>query len=313
MDSHIERHLSRVEGMKAETTYVTYRSHLKQFDAWAEERGIEVAEMAPLEIEEYFLDMKKDGYAPNTIGNRFEAIRGFYNSLAGKFEAIDDNPFEDLEKQDYVQKNTRKHDESDISYVTPEEKEALCDNVPSPTLRNELIIRLLWQTGVRKSELVEIELSDLDRSDRRITVWSSKTKEHRTVYYQPSLDLLFDQWLDNGYRAAYTPAEDSEYLLVTERSEHIHSKTVAEKIVKPAAQAAGIQEVMYTDKSGNDRYRITTHAFRHGHAVHALKSGIDVRTVQKHLGHANLEMTMRYLQLIDDDVKEGYRDFASTA
>jgi integrase/recombinase XerD len=86
-------------------------------------------------------------------------------------------------------------------------------------------------------------------------------------------------------------------------------QTVNYKIVRPAAEEAGIQEVVYTDKNGGQRYRITAHALRHGHGVHALKSGIDVRTVQKHLDHAKLEMTMRYLQLIDSDVKEGYRRF----
>jgi integrase/recombinase XerD len=313
MDEHIERYLERVEAMKSESTYDTYSSNLRQFDAWVDEQGYDVATIIPLEFEEYFLEMKRKGYAPNTIGSRFEAVRGLYKTLAGNFEVIEDTPFEELQRRDYGQKNTRKHDESDISYVTPEEKEALCEHVPSPKLRNELIIRLLWQTGVRKSELVEFELDDIDRTERSITVWSNKTKEHRTVYYQPSLDLLFDQWLDNGYRAAFTPAEECSYLLVTERSEHIHVDTVNEKVVKPAAEAAGIQEVMYTDKSGSKRYRVTPHALRYGHAVHALKSGIDVRTVQQHLGHANLEMTMKYLQLIDDDVKEGYRDFSASA
>lgn len=313
MDEHIERYLSRVEAMKAENTYVTYSNNLRQFDSWAEDRDYEVVEMSALELEEYFLEMNREGYAPNTIGSRFGAVRSFYKTLAGKFEVIDESPFEELQRRDYVQKNTRKHDESDISYVTPEEKEALCDHVPSPKLRNELIMRLLWQTGIRKSELAQIELDVLDRSGRSVIVWSNKSKEHRTVYYQPSLDLLLDQWLDNGYRAAFAPAENSSYLFVTERAKQMHADTVNEEVVKPAAEAAGIQEVLYTDKSGNKRCRITSHTLRHGHAVHALKSGIDVRTVQQHLGHADLEMTMKYLQLIDDDVKEGYRNFSASA
>lgn len=310
MHDLIEKHLRRVKAMKAEQTYATYKTNLKQFDAWVDDRGYDLTEMGALDLEEYFFEMKDEGYAPNTIGSRFESVRGLYNTLCNKFDAIDENPFENLRRSEYVTKNTRKHDESNISYVTPKEKEALCENVPSPTLRNELLIRLLWQTGARKSEIVVVELDDVDRENRSITLWSNKTKEHRTVYYQSSLDLLFDQWLDGGYRASYKTAEDSPYLFVSERSEHIHVDTVNTKVVKRAAEAAGIQEVLYTDKSGNKRYRITPHALRHGHAVHALKNGIDVRTVQQHLGHADLEMTMKYLQLIDDDVKEGYRDFS---
>ena len=68
---------------------------------------------------------------------------------------------------------------------------------------------------------------------------------------------------------------------------------------------------MYTDQRGRNCYRNTTHSLRHGHAVHALKEGIDVRTVKKHLGHSKLEMVMKYLQLIDDDVKEAYEGFGA--
>jgi integrase/recombinase XerD len=98
-----------------------------------------------------------------------------------------------------------------IVYITPEEKEALVENVPTPTLRNELVIRLLWQTGVQKSELVEIELENIDRDEWSIKVWSNKTREWRTVLYQTSLDFLMEQWLDGGHRDSYVPAGDSPY------------------------------------------------------------------------------------------------------
>jgi integrase/recombinase XerD len=62
----------------------------------------------------------------------------------------------------------------------------------------------------------------------------------RTVYYQPSLGLLLDQWLDSEYRASFEPAQRSPYLFVTEHSEQMHVDTVIEKLVKPAAEEAGI-------------------------------------------------------------------------
>jgi integrase/recombinase XerD len=313
MDDLIQQYLARVESMKSEATHATFKSNLRQFDQWVEREGHDVRDLDPLELEQFFVEMMNDGYAPNTVASRFESVRGLYKFLCGKLGALDQNPMDDLTRADYVETGTKKHDKAGVVYVTEEEMEAMCENVPAPTLRNELIIRLLWQTGVRKSELVEIELDDVDRDDRSINIWSNKTKGWRTVYYQSSLDLLMDQWIDGGYRDSFVPAEDSPYLFVTERSEQISTKTVNRKIVKRAAEEAGIQEVMYEDQSGSNRYRVTAHALRHGHGVHALKSGIDVRTVQKHLGHAKLEMTMKYLQLIDEDVKEGYRRFGMDA
>lgn len=313
MDELIEQYLTRVEAMKSEATHRTFTSNLRQFDSWLNDTGYEIAEMDPLELEQFFIEMNNDGYAPNTVASRFESVRALYKFLSGKLGAIEENPMDDLKRSDYVEKGTKKHDSTDVVYITPEEKEALCENVPSPTLRNELIIRLLWQIGARKSELVEIELDDIDREKRAIDLWSNKTKEWRTVYYQPSLDLLMDQWIDGGYRDSFATAAGSPYLFVTERSEQMAPETVNRKIIRKAAEQADIQEVMYTDKGGGKRYRVTAHALRHGHGVHALKSGIDVRTVQKHLGHAKLEMTMRYLQLIDEDVREGYRRFGMEA
>lgn len=313
MNSHIERHLRRVKSKQADSSYETHRSNLKDFNKWLNGREQDLTELSTLDLEDYFLQLKDRDYAPNTIASRYESVRALFKRLAGRFEELEENPFENLERREFVDKDTKKHSRTDIVYVTPEEKEAMCDHVPTPTLRNELIIRLMWQTGIRKVELIDIELDDLDREERRIDVWSNKSKEWRSVFYQPSLDLLMDQWLDGGYRASYTPAEQSSYLFVTERSEKLHEATVTEKVVKPAAEAAGIQEVMYEDNSGSKRHRVTPHALRHGHAVHALKCGIDVRTVQKHLGHASLDMTMEYLQLIDDDVKDGYQQFSAEA
>ncbi|WP_435128409.1 tyrosine-type recombinase/integrase [Halobaculum sp. D14] len=309
MDNWISRHLDRVKAKKAESSYDTHRSNLKNFNRWLDEQDKTLTELRALGLEDYFVGQMEQGYAPNTIASRYESVRALFNRLSGRFEVIEENPFNNLERKEFVKKDTKKHNNADIVYVTLEEKEAMCEHVPSPTLRNELIIRLMWQTGIRKVELKEIELDDLDRDERRIEVWSNKSKEWRTVFYQPSLDLLLDQWLDGGHRDSFIPAESSPYLFVTERSEQLHDSTVTEKVVKPAAEAAGIQEVMYEDQGGCKRYRVTPHALRHGHAINALKSDIDVRRVQQHLGHSSLDITMEYLQFIDEDVKEAYERF----
>ena len=114
-----------------------------------------------------------------------------------------------------------------------------------------------------------------------------------------------DRWVDGGYRASHNRAPNSEYLFVSDYTPRLEKQRI-NKIVKEAAQKAGINEVMYEDKGGGKRWKITSHALRHGHAVEAIKSGIDIRTVQKHMGHSSLEQTMKYLRLIDDDVREQY-------
>lgn len=307
MDDHICRYLDRVKALKSEGTYRARRIDLRQFNDWADENDLDIATMDTMEVDRYFLYLTQEGYAPNTIASKYSSVYNFYSNLAGKFEVRESNPLEDLEESDYVDKNTKKHDNTDVVYVSPEEKEQLAENVPAPKLRNELMIRLLWQTGIREGELATLELDDIDRDNRSLDIWSPKTKESRTVFYQPSLDLLMDQWLDGGYRSSHTYAGESDYVFVTRQSAKFRSENV-NNIVKKAAKNAEIQEVMYRDQAGNARHRVTSHALRHGHAVHALKCGIDVRTVQKHMGHSSLDMTMRYLQLVEKDVQEKYHE-----
>lgn len=310
MDAHIERFLERVDGLKSDSTYKKRLYDLRDFDQWLDENEISATETEPQHLDRYFICLTGDGYAPITIGGKYDSIRAFYNELCGLYDERDDNPIDDLEKSEYTEQTSRKHDEADISYVTPEEVEKLCQHVPTPKVRNKTIIRFLFQTGIREGELAILKQEDLNRNERSIEVWAPKTKNSRTVFYQPSLGLLLDQWLDGGYRARFTNAATSPYLFVSRKAERLRTENVG-RMVKKAAENAGVQEVLYTDQRGHERNRITSHALRHGHAIHALKSGIDVRTVQEHLGHAKIETTMKYLQLIDDDVKESYRRFGS--
>lgn len=127
------------------------------------------------------------------------------------------------------------------------------------------------------------------------------------MYYHESLNFLLDEWLDGGYRRALPYAKDSEYLFVTRRDGKMLDQQV-NKVVHKAAENACIQEVVFTDKKGHDWHRVTAHTLRHGHAVYSLKCGIDVRVLQKNLGHESLDMTMQYLQLIDEDVRDAYRE-----
>lgn len=145
----------------------------------------------------------------------------------------------------------------------------------------------MFQTAVRTNEVTRIRLDDIDREDRSIEIFSKKTGETRTVFYQPSLDFLLDEWLDGGYRRSFPTSHDSSYLFVSRETGRL-SDPMVNPIVRNAAEDAGIQEDLYETKQGHTRKRVTPHTLCHSHAVHSLKSGIDVRTVQKHLGHASL-------------------------
>lgn len=312
-----ERIISRIESKKVDSTARRYVSNIRDFKEWLEENYPEktIFDVDFLHIEENLEEMKNDGYTASSIDVRKAALSAFYKEAlkfeeAGRLDVdLSENPVEDVDLSDWsdLDKRSRKAQASkeDVIYLTKEQVGELIENVPSPKLRNELIIRLLFQTGLRCGELVNTRLSDIDTDSREVRVHSQKSHRNRVVYYQPSLDVLMNQWLNGGYRDSLVPASESPYLFPTYQSEQISEYSIT-RIVSTAAEGAEIQEVYGTDMNGNDRHKITAHTLRHSFAVAALKGGMNVRTLQKALGHAKLETTEIYLDLAEEDVKEAF-------
>lgn len=307
MQEPIEDYLADVKASNAEGTFKKRLYDLKRYNNYLQEEDIDALEAETADIHR-FLRRESQEFAPETVRKRYGTLKGLYGHLSGILDRIEEDPTEDLrDRSEYGKKRSLKHQGDEISYVTPEEIEQMIEVVPNPTLRNELLIRLLFQTGLRRGEAVRIELDDIDRERRSIHIYAPKTDSSRTVFYQESLDFLMDQWL-SVYRNMYPKAAESPYLFIPKRGEQLTEKRVS-MIIKEAAEEAGIQELLYTDASGHRRYRITAHTLRHGHAVQALKSGIHIRAVAEQMGHENVETTMQYLQIVEDDVEEAYRNW----
>lgn len=292
---------------KSERTAEVHVTNLRRFREWlTENRGRELLEAEKRDVRKYLAELSSGGHGNKTVGVRYTAIQVFYRWLSTE-DVIDGSPTENL--QSGVDTSvTRKQEalRSDVPpAVTPAEVDAMCDNVPDPSVRNELLIRTMFQTGVREQELRNIRLRDLDRDERSIRVETAKTGGYRTVYYR-DLEPHLTMWLDRGFRDSMRPADDSEYLFLTNRSEKL-ARDRPNRIIKQAAENAGIQEVLYTDENDGERRRITSHALRHGFARACVTSGMDISFLQEVMGHQNIETTKIYLEFTDDDLKEQVR------
>lgn len=308
------RYLQRMRATRAKATVENRELGLIQFTEWVESQPEDsLEEFSPLRLEDYAIHLVQKGYGDTTVKDKFAAVSTLYNFLHGKAEVIDTNPSEEvnLSKAGIVdyRNPTRKSNElaEDVQYVTKEQKEAMKDHCPGPKIRNELLIELLWQTGLRRVEIADIKIDNLDREKREILI-RGKNDKSRTVFYQPSLDTLLDLWIDGGYRSSYNWSEASGYLFVSERSDQLHPHRVNQVIVK-SAKNAGIQSKMYTDGNGQDRNKLTAHTLRHGFAVQSLKNGMDIKTLADIMGHESLDTTQQYLRLITDDLRERYRQY----
>ena len=317
---HIDRFIDDQKAFKSEGTARARFYALRSFSEWFNDVHLngddkEITDLRAIDVTDYLKWLNKEGYAPKTIAARYDAVDQLFKELSGEYRVIDENPVENINyrKVSSLMDGTKKTDESsdEFVHITPEEVDLMCEHAPKPKTRNKLLFRLLFQTGMRSHECRELKLKNVDTERRSIEVYSSKPQKKkdrwRTAYYQPSLDTLMNIWINHS-RPRYTTAKNSEYLFVTNRSEKF-GKTRIEDLVRQTAELAEIQSVLNKDVNGIEHYRITPHAFRHGHCMQAVKQGIDISFVAEMVGHQSLDMTRKYLDAIDTEIPNAYRKF----
>jgi integrase/recombinase XerD len=246
------------------------------------------------EIDHVLSKLAKD-YNGSTVGNRWGRLKEFYNSLERK-ELIEKNPFKFVQKKEYgvsYQTEQSKYYDDDIYAPSEEEIQKMVQNVNSDQdrLRDQLLILLMYHTACRCDEIRKIKFDDIDRDKREIELREKVTKnsKSRTVRYGESLDDLMYKWIDGGLRDR-RKFSDSPYLFISQQSGQM-SKSIVNEVVRKAAINAGVNEVMYVDASGNDRWKITSHSLRHSCATHMINNGADIYRVSKYLGHSSVEIT----------------------
>ena len=164
------------------------------------------------------------------------------------------------------------------NYLKPEEIERMLDRAEN--FRNYLIIRLLWKTALRASELVNMEVNWIDFEEKIITVFGKGKTWRTTIIDRESLMHVKRYLKDEGI-------EKGKIFNITRQRLF--------QIIKDVAQRAGIEKPIHP------------HTLRHSYAVNYLKKGGNLRNLQLNLGHSNLNTTAQYLLLTVEDRKLEYQ------
>ena len=158
-------------------------------------------------------------------------------------------------------------------------------------LRDHLILLLLYQTGMRVGELAALNVGDIDFDAEEIYIQTAKRhKEGRAV---PLIDNITKGKLRYYLNSRIKNKRDP--LFISNKDGRLSKRQIQRLVEK------------YSTKIGIDPERRHAHVLRHTHAVHALKSGIDLRTLQQNLGHSSIEVTAIYLTMDIHERKEAYR------
>jgi integrase/recombinase XerD len=310
----------------SDRTAQVYARNVRKWSDWlAEEQGKKVWDAETVDLRKYIRQQNAKGKASGTINQHVSAISKFYQDCPKIAEFYDipevpENPYSGLDSDDKkpLKTDTKKKQTMDqkggdqFPYLKPHEVERLVQHVPAPKIRNELIVKLLFRCGFRREELAQTKLAHVDRDDASVFIPPMKSPDPRNVAFDRNyLAPQLGQWLDYGDRDSVYYAGESDYLFPTNEREHITGETI-NRVVKEAAENAGLQEVSATYSDGREQAKITAHTLRHSFAMQAINSEIQVKTLQTLMGHQNLDTTLIYLQQSKQEAKEASRKFNPT-
>lgn len=233
----------------------------------------------------YLKYLDKLNYKNTSISRMLSSLRGFYRYLMIKKE-VSVNYFKLL--------SNPKKEKKVPNYLQYDEFEKIIRSIPIDTAlgkRNYLIIELLYATGIRVSELVNIKIKDITKNEKSIRIIGKGNKE-RIVYYGEYAARALEDYLNNA-RSELLKNKNSDYLLVN----HLGNKLTT----------AGIRDILEKIVMfASLKHKMSPHTLRHTFATHLLSEGADLRAVQELLGHESLSTTQIYTHVGLDRLRNEY-------
>lgn len=278
------RYLTEEKHAQANTIN-SYVRDLSQFQAWLMADGVtDLRKVRKEDVGAYLQHMSGEGKSPATITRSTASIRSFYNYLMhdGSVKA---NPAKSIT----AMKVERKYPE----ILTNREVELFLEQpkcVDEKGFRDHAMLELLYATGIRVSELIGLDVNDVNLSVGFVRC-RSKEKERIVPLYPAAVKALEDYVRDIRPRLI---ADEEENALFVNMSGERMSRQGFWKIIKYYQEKAGIEK------------DITPHTLRHSFAVHLLENGADLRSIQEMLGHADISSTQIYTHVIKKQLKDVY-------
>jgi integrase/recombinase XerD len=273
-----------VEKGRSRATIEAYQRDIRAFIDWWGERSLDTVTSADLED---YLNTLRDARAASSVARALSSLRGWWGFLLEEGHAA-------LDPCAYVTPARRGRS---LPKPLPEETLIrLLDTMPRATpvdRRDRALLELLYGTGARVSEVVGLEIQDLDFDEEVIRV-TGKGAKQRLVPMGRALIAALREYLGAGGRSEFPHPRAHAHVFVNTRGGPL-SRQGIDLIIDARALAANI-----------DRSRISAHVFRHSCATHMLAHGADIRIVQELLGHASIATTQAYTAVSIASMQNAY-------
>ena len=262
----------------SENTEISYKEDITNFLNYLEKKQLNYKKIDGEIIRDYLKYLDEAKLKNSTIARRISALRTFYNYLLNK-NIVDTNLFNSIRNPKLEKKLP--------NYLSYEELAKILDNIDISTkigLRNRLLVEMFYATGCRVSEMINIKVSDINKSNNSIRIMG-KGKKMRIVYFGEYARDYLDRYL---------PLIDTDYLFTQESRDKLSIHDV-EYIISDLVKNLALKT------------HVTPHTLRHTFATHLLNNGADIKTVQELLGHSSLNTTGIYTHVSNERIKEVYR------
>jgi len=282
-----------VEKGYSNNTIAAYRNDLSQLVQYLLREGrmaspVDWRKVDKNTIVNYLLYLKEREYASSTVARKIAAVKSFFHYLFQNGFLADD-PTATLDSPKVKKRLPRA--------VSPEEIErllAVAKGESPKALRDGAMLELLYATGMRVTELISLNLDDVDLEASTVRCYGKGAKERILPIHRRAVEAL-QRYLEKGRPQLLHNGGDERALFLNPRGQRLTRQGLW-LIVKEYVQEAGLAP------------HVTPHTLRHSFATHMLNRGADLRNVQHLLGHASLSTTQVYTRVSSERLREIYNE-----
>ncbi len=278
-----EKYLTKVKQASANTV-ASYMRDIHQYSDWLRSRKLDVMDATQLNISQYVKHLNDAGKSSATVSRSAASLKNFYAYLVSS-GFVEKNPVSDI----HVDRKEKKYPQ----ILSGREIELLLaqpSSVDSKGCRDKAMLEVMYATGIRVTELIELDVDDVNL-EQGIIKCNSSRKARSIPLYPAALKALRTYLREIRSIMIDDPSESALFVNVNGTR---MSRQGFWKILKSYQKSAGIDK------------EITPHTLRHSFAVHLLENGADLGSLQELMGHCDISSTQMYTHMINHKLKSVY-------
>lgn len=287
MNTYVKEYTSFMTDIrhKSLNTVESYKRDVTQYISYLDGTGVtDISSTTKTTVLSYLLYLQKEGRASSTVSRTLASLRSYYLFMMQN-GVVKSNPTSNLEVPHVEKKIPKILSGEEVELLLEQPKN--CDN---KGIRDKAMLELLYATGIRVSELINLDVSDVNVPMSFVRCKGGK-KERIIPMGHQAKDAL-ENYINNVRK--YMVKDENETALFVNCSGARLSRQGFWKLIKYYQHIAGIE----TD--------ITPHTLRHSFAAHLLENGADLHSIQEMMGHADISSTQVYSRMMNSKIKDVY-------